>query len=136
MKKTLRGGEGYKEAKNLSKVKASYKISTADGKVLKEQAEPVDFVVDNADVPDVIDTCIRKMKDKEQAEFEVAASVAYGSEGNAELGVEADQALVVEVDVASIEFAKESWDLEGAQKLETAEARRIMGNDWFKKVHG
>ncbi len=84
------------------------------------------------DFPAGLETGLMKMKKGERAEMTVKPNYGFGSSGLASKGVPGGATLVYDVHLSSFERAKESWQLDGEQKLEQSRLFKEKGTAYFK----
>jgi len=81
-------------------------------------------------VPKGVEMALEKMKRKEEAQISIVPSLTVGG-----LGVPKDNQEVLKYDInlKSFERAKESWQMDGEEKLEQSKIFKAKGTDFFKQ---
>ncbi|XP_009349114.2 peptidyl-prolyl cis-trans isomerase FKBP62 [Pyrus x bretschneideri] len=139
IKKILKEGEGYERPNEGAVVKLKLIGKLQDGKefLKKGHAEGEDlfeFKTDEEQVIDGLDRAVLTMKKGEVALLTIAPEYAFGSlESQQELAVVPPNSTVnYEVELASFEKDKESWDMNTEEKIEAAGKKKEEGNALFK----
>ncbi|KAM1265581.1 hypothetical protein ACFX2J_035250 [Malus domestica] len=139
IKKILKEGEGYERPNEGAVVKLKLIGKLQDGKefLKKGHAEGEDlfeFKTDEEQVIDGLDRAVLTMKKGEVALLTIAPEYAFGSsESHQELAVVPPNSTVnYEVELASFEKDKESWDMNTEEKIEAAGKKKEEGNALFK----
>ena len=70
------------------------------------------------------------MKKNEQAQISIIPKLAQGGTGVPQV---IDSSIVYDINLKTFERAKESWQLDGEQKLEQASIFKDKGTDFFKQ---
>lgn len=125
-------GRGWKNPNEGAQVKVHY--VGRHGENVFEDRE-VEFTIGDGVIANVIeglDIAIKRMKEGEKCRLDIKPSMAYGSKGNPELGVPPDADLVYDVELHSFENAKESWEMEPAEKLQQSIIAKEKGTKFFK----
>jgi len=132
MKRTKTAGEGYDQPNDGSQVEIEIK-GCVNGKVFDERT--VEFELgEGLDkcVPRGVEFALEKMKKNEVAQVTLKPEYGFGSEGNLDKVVPPDATLVYDITLIKFEKAKESWQLDGDQKLEQARIFKEKGTKHFK----
>lgn len=80
-----------------------------------------------------IDHAIKKFIRGERSKLKIKAEYAYGSQGNPAYNIPAGAELTYEVTLKTFEKAKESWELDTAEKLEQSAIVKDKGTKFFKE---
>eukprot|EP00271_Cylindrocystis_brebissonii_P015505 TRINITY_DN38413_c0_g1_i1.p1 TRINITY_DN38413_c0_g1~~TRINITY_DN38413_c0_g1_i1.p1 ORF type:complete len:597 (-),score=203.22 TRINITY_DN38413_c0_g1_i1:734-2524(-) len=139
MKKVLVEGEGYEKPNDGAKVTGRYVARLQDGTVFEmkghEEGSPFEFLTDEEQVIEGLDKAVMKMKKGEKAIITIAPQYAFKGEGykGPMAEVPPNATVVYEMELLSFVKAKESWDLENAEKIAAAGTRKEEGNVLFKE---
>uniref|UniRef100_A0ACD5Y8V9 Uncharacterized protein n=1 Tax=Avena sativa TaxID=4498 RepID=A0ACD5Y8V9_AVESA len=138
LKKVLTDGEGYERPNEGSVVTVKITGKLQDGTVFSKKGhneqEPFEFKTDEEAVIEGLDRAVLNMKKGEVALVTIPPEYAYGStESKQDLAVvPANSTVIYEVELVSFVKDKESWDLNNAEKIEAAGAKKEEGNALFK----
>ena len=77
-----------------------------------------------------VELALEKMKKNEQAQISIIPKLAQGGTGVPQV---IDSSIVYDINLKTFERAKESWQLDGEQKLEQASIFKDKGTDFFKQ---
>ena len=90
-------------------------------------------------IPRGVELALQKIKNSEKAHITFAPAYGFGRAGCPQFGIPASTAegsngntLVYDLHLKSFERAKESWQLDGEQKLEQAKLFKDKGTLFFK----
>ncbi|XP_029005748.1 peptidyl-prolyl cis-trans isomerase FKBP5 [Betta splendens] len=95
----------------------------------------VGFIVGESEdkgVPLGVDRAMDKMQKGESCVLYLKPKYAFGSEGNQEYKVGPDREVVYEVTLKDFQRAKESWEMDLNEKLDSAAGVKHKGNQYFK----
>lgn len=84
-------------------------------------------------IPRGVEMAIEKMKKKESCRIIVKPQYGFGEEGLPTEKIPANAVLEYDIVLATFERAKESWQLDGEQKLEQAKLFKERGTKFFKE---
>jgi len=132
IKRTRTAGEGYDQPNDGSQVEIQIR-GVANRKVFDERK--VEFEVGEGldkDIPRGIELALEKMKKNEVAQITLKPSSGFGVAGNISKGVPPDTTLTYDVTLIKFEKAKESWQLDAAQKVDQAQIFKEKGTKHFK----
>uniref|UniRef100_A0ACD5ZV90 Uncharacterized protein n=2 Tax=Avena sativa TaxID=4498 RepID=A0ACD5ZV90_AVESA len=138
LKKVLKEGEGYERPNEGGVVTVKITGKLQDGTVFSkkghDEQEPFEFKTDEEAVIEGLDRAVLNMKKGEVALVTIPPEYAYGStESKQDLAVvPANSTVIYEVELVSFVKDKESWDLNNAEKIEAAGAKKEEGNALFK----
>lgn len=124
-------GEGYDHPNDGGTVTA-----VLNGKISNEVffKEEVNFVLGEgkeSGIPRGVELALEKMKKNEEAQIYLIPKLAQGGTG---VPSSAENATIMyDIQLKSFERAKESWQLDGEQKLEQAVIFKEKGTDFFKQ---
>lgn len=133
VKRTRKAGEGLDHPNDDSLVEVSVRGECA-GKVVEERK--LSFSLGEGQeqgLPRGVEMAIEKMKKLEEARVKIGPAYAFGAEGDASKGVPAGATVEYDITLHSFERAKESWQLDGEQKLEQAGVFKEKGTNFFKQ---
>ncbi len=132
VKRTKTAGEGLDHPNDDSLV--NVKLLGRHGDTIVDERE-LSFSLGEGQehgVPGGLETALQKMKKGEVARVSLSPANAFGAAGDATRGVPANATLVYDVTLSTFERAKESWQLDGEQKLEQAKLFKEKGTEFFK----
>lgn len=93
------------------------------------------MTVDDEELFPGFDHALKSMSAGEKALFVFSPKQAFGTPGNADLGVPPNTSLKAEVTLVELdETFKESWQMEPNEKIDAAEFRKSLGNKLFQQV--
>ncbi|XP_037975665.2 FK506-binding protein 59 [Plutella xylostella] len=84
-------------------------------------------------VPDGLERALEKFLKGEKSRVTLKPKYAFKSEGNAVLGVPSNSSVEYTVKLTNFERAKESWAMDGPEKLEQAKIYKEKGTNYFKQ---
>ncbi|GBG79509.1 hypothetical protein CBR_g29656 [Chara braunii] len=139
VKKVLKEGTGYEKPNEGATVNVKLLGTLEDGSVFESRGvdegdELLTFVTGEEQVIPGLDKAVLLMKNEEKAVITVGPEYGYGAteyRGNKGV-VPPNSKLTFEVDMVSFVKEKESWDMDNAEKVETAAKRKEEGNALFK----
>lgn len=135
VKKVLQKATGYSTVHEGRQVTVHYEIRTPDGTVVEStfDGEPRSFAAGTCTVLDALDVGVLEMKVGERAEFTASPEWLYDPETrDSPLPTDVEYlTLVVEI-LEQVE-GKNTWDMDVAEKVAVAEARKAEGNSLFKR---
>ena len=135
VRRTLNAGAGYTTPNEGSRCVINLKgVEDASGRVFDERAQ-LEFEIGEGaacNIPEGLELALVKFKKAEKSLVYLKASRAWGSSGCADLGIGANASVHYEVEMVSFEKAKESWQLNGKEKIEQAELLKNKGAELFK----
>ncbi|GBP52482.1 Xylulose kinase [Eumeta japonica] len=79
-----------------------------------------------------IERALEKFQKDEKSRLTIQPKYGFKSEGNAELGVPPNTAVEYIVKLNNFEKAKESWAMDGSEKLDQAKIYKEKGTNYFK----
>ncbi|CAH2040153.1 unnamed protein product, partial [Iphiclides podalirius] len=79
-----------------------------------------------------IERALEKFTKGEKSRLTIAPKYGFKSEGSSELGVPPDATLEYTVKLVNFEKAKETWAMDGSEKLEQAQIFKEKGTNYFK----
>jgi FK506-binding protein 4/5 len=79
-----------------------------------------------------LERALEKFLKDEKSRITLQPKYAFKSEGNAELGVPPNSAVEYTVKLTNFEKSKESWSMDGSEKLEQAKIFKEKGTNYFK----
>ncbi|KAJ8245622.1 hypothetical protein GJAV_G00272720 [Gymnothorax javanicus] len=87
---------------------------------------------ENLGLPVGLEKAIMAMEQGEESLFTIAPKYGYGSTGNAKYNIPANATLQYTLKLAAFEKAKESWEMNTAEKLEQSAIVKEKGTQYFK----
>ncbi|XP_018621361.2 peptidyl-prolyl cis-trans isomerase FKBP4-like isoform X6 [Scleropages formosus] len=84
-------------------------------------------------LPAGVETAIMSMEEGEESVFTLTPKYGFGKAGNAEFHVPPDAALQYRIKLSEFEKARESWQMNMAEKLEESSAAKEKGARFFKE---
>lgn len=130
IKRVITPGSGYTSPNEGARCVINLKGSLADGKVFDERNN-VEFEIgegSNVDVIEPIENALIKFKKDEKSRLAIKSKKFFPAKFN----VPDHSEIVYEIELVSFEKAKESWQLNTAEKLEQSELLKNKGGDFFK----
>lgn len=111
-------------------------VATRDGKEFDRRTD-LTFVLgegEDLDIPKGLELGIEKMKKEEEGQITLSPKNGFGQKGCEKLGIPGSDIypLVYEINLKTFERAKESWQMDGDQKLVEAKIYREKGTEFFK----
>lgn len=134
IRRKLNGGTGYSSPNDGARVVVNLKGIDLNGRVFDER-ENLEFEIgegSNLNIIPGIEQALTKFKNEEHSRLSIKSNLAWGSKGCQEFGIGENADVVYEVQLKSFEKAKESWQLNGKEKLEQCELFKNKGTDFFK----
>lgn len=145
IKKTLIDSKQWKKPNEGAKVTLRATGKLQDGTVFMSYPEgsELTFITDENQVPEGLDQAVMKMKESEKALITVAPSYGYGEAGKAVeqnapgpiqllAPVPPNATLTYELELVSMENAKESWDMSDQEKVEAAASKKEKANKLYR----
>lgn len=134
IKSYIKEGQGYATPNDYAAVSIKFSAKH-DGKVVLEESESKFTLgeVDDLKITQAVEAAVRKMKLQERSRFTCSPTYCYGSEGNKELNIPGGAAIVYDIELTSFEKSKAVYDMDGGEKLQQAEIRKMKGTEFFKK---
>ncbi|XP_048005717.1 FK506-binding protein 59 isoform X1 [Leguminivora glycinivorella] len=86
----------------------------------------------DSNVCEGVERALEKFLKGEKSRLTIQPKYAFKSEGNTDLGVPANTAVEYVVKLTNFEKAKESWSMDGPEKLEQAKIYKEKGTNYFK----
>jgi len=141
IKRTQEAGEGFDHPNDGGLVTIDLVGMEQNGKTKFDQRENLTFVLgEGADlnIPMGLELALEKIKKNEKAHITLSSNYGFGRAGCAQFGIPGaiegttGSKLIYEVYLKSFERAKESWQLDGEQKVEQARVLKEKGTIFFK----
>eukprot|EP00898_Chlorokybus_atmophyticus_P000263 jgi/Chlat1/1237/Chrsp115S00751 len=137
MMKVLKEGEGYQTPNEGAKVQVKLTGRLSDGTVFEqrtEEGQELEFMTGEEQVVAGLDKAVLKMKKGQHVLLTVAPEYGYGVQETAGplATIPANSTLQYEVEMVSFVKAKESWEMDTAEKLEQAAKKKEEGNAFYK----
>lgn len=83
-------------------------------------------------IPEGLETALEKFKKGEKSVIKLSPKYAFGAEGKPSLGVPPGASVEYEAELRSFEKAKESWEMDQAEKIEQAKTCKDKGTQFLK----
>lgn len=134
IRRKIKAGNGYSSPNDGARVVVNLKGMDSTGRVF-DQRENVEFEIGEGSTMNIIpgiEQALTKFKKDEHSRLLIKSNQAWGSKGNQEFGLPESSDIVYEVELKSFEKAKESWQLNGKEKIEQSELFKNKGTDLFK----
>jgi FK506-binding protein 4/5 len=134
VRRVLKSGLGYTSPNDGARVVINLKGTDANGRVFDER-QNVEFEMGEANELNIcpgVEKALLKFKKDELSRLYLKSQVAWGAAGCPHFNIEPNTDVVYEVELTSFEKCKESWQLNGGEKLEQAELFKNKGTDHFK----
>lgn len=141
IKRTREAGKGFDPPNDEGLATIDLIGKDQNGKAVFDQREDITFVLgEGADlnIPIGIELALEKIKMKEMVHLTLLSSYGFGRAGWPLFGIPGTveggtgNKLTYEIYLKSFERAKESWELDGEQKVEQARILKDKGNIFFK----
>lgn len=135
LKKKIKEGSGYKRPNDGSKVQLKYTLTVEGAPApLVSLNVPTEFVLGSGTLPEALDLALPKMDKGEVARVTTHDSdFLFSAEENKKRGFPVGkQKFIFDVELVDFEKAKESWDMDFTEKMETAKVDKEAGNTFFK----
>lgn len=141
VRRVITKGSGYAMPNDGSRVVVNLKgVETVSGRVFDER-QNLEFEIGENTTNDgkALNLCpgaeqaLLKFKQGEKSKIHIKSSQAWGSQGFAEFGLAPHTDVTYEIELVNFEKAKDSWQLNGDEKLEQSELMKNKGTEKFKK---
>ena len=135
IKRTIKAGEGYASPNDGSRVVINLKGTDSDGRVFDERKN-LEFELGegaSCNVLESIEYALTKLKKEEICRLQIKSNKAWGTNGNKLFNIPENADVTYEIELKEFEKAKESWQLNGKEKLEQSELLKNKGSDLFKE---
>lgn len=142
IKRTREAGEGFDHPNDGGIVTVDLVGIQVDTKRIFDRRNDLTFVLgegSDLSIPRGVELALQKIKKSEKAHITLAPAYGFGRAGCPQFGIPASTAegsngntLVYDIHLKSFERAKESWQLDGEQKLEQAKLFKDKGTLFFK----
>ncbi|CAF0704130.1 unnamed protein product [Brachionus calyciflorus] len=135
IRRKIKAGSGYSSPNDGARVVVNLKGMDSTGRVF-DQRENVEFEIGEGSSLNIIpgiEQALTKFKKEEHSRLLIKSNQAWGSKANQEFGLSENSDVVYEVELKSFEKAKESWQLNGKEKIEQSELLKNKGTDLFKQ---
>ncbi|KAL4419972.1 hypothetical protein ABPG75_007070 [Micractinium tetrahymenae] len=137
MKKTLADTDDWKKPNAGAQATVTYTARVLpDGPVFDEKRDdaPLQFTTDEGQVIEGLDLAVMKMKEGERALVTIAPHYAWGEQESQQALATVPAGASVEYDITLKSFvkAKDSWEMDTAEKLAAATTQKDKGNTAFK----
>lgn len=132
IRRNVTAGEGY-QTPNDGALLNVHIIGRVNGTVFDER--DVKFPLGEGseyNIPEGLETALEKFKKGEKSVIKLSPKYAFGAEGNPSLGVPPGASVEYEAELSSFEKAKESWEMDQAEKIEQAKTCKERGTQFLK----
>lgn len=135
IKRIVESGEGLDHPNEDSQVEVELKGTWGPDQTVFEERNLTFSLGEGleVDLPQGVELALEKMKKKEVCQVTIQPAYGFGSVGKPSLKVPAQAVLSYTINLKSFERAKESWQMDGEQKLEQAKLLKDKGTIFFKK---
>jgi FK506-binding protein 4/5 len=137
IRRVLKPGSGYATPNDGARVVVNLKgFETVSGRVFDER-QNFEFEIGEGSTQNVcegVEHALLKFKKDEQSRIFLRANQVWGGKGCTSFGLAVGTDVTYEIEVKSFEKSKESWQLNGAEKLEQSELFKNKGTDLFKVI--
>ena len=130
VRRVIKAGSGYTTPNEGARCVVNLKGALKDGTVFDERKN-VEFEIGegvNVDIIEQIESALIKFKKDEHSRLTIKSKKSLPARFNVPDHAE----ITYEVELVNFEKAKESWQLNGKEKLEQAELLKNKGGDFFK----
>jgi FK506-binding protein 4/5 len=135
VRRVLKAGSGYTSPNDGSRVVVNLKGMDNNGRVF-DGRQNLEFEIGevNAElyICEGLEQSLLKFKKGEHSRLHIKANLAWGLTGCQHFNVEPNTDVIYEVELTSFEKCKESWQLNGGEKLEQGELLKNRGTEHFK----
>lgn len=134
IRRTLKAGDGYQTPNEGARCVISLKGVDSNNRVFDER-DNVEFEIgegSRVQIVEGVEQALTRFKKGENSRLFIKSTHAFGAKGNEQFGVAPHTDVVYEVELKSFEKAKESWQLNGKEKLEQSELLKNKGTELFK----
>ena len=134
VRRVLRAGSGYTSPNDGARCVVSLRGWDSSGRVF-DQRENVEFELGegaSVNVCQGVEQALFKFKKDELSRVNIRSSQAWGAKGYVEWGIEPNADVTYEIELKNFEKCKESWQLNGGEKLEQSELLKNKGTELFK----
>jgi tetratricopeptide (TPR) repeat protein len=135
IRRTIKAGRGYASPNDGARVVVNLKGTDSQGRVFDERKN-FEFELGegaNHNVLESIENALTKFKKEEISRLYIKSSKAWGGKGNKLFNIPENADVTYEIELKDFEKAKESWQLNGKEKLEQSELLKNRGADFFKE---
>lgn len=126
-------GSGSENPNDGAQVTVELQGKLQDGKVFDTRT--VSFTLgegSESNICEGIERALEKFTLGEKSRLTLQPKYAYKSEGNSEMGVPPNSVVEYTVKLVNFEKVKESWAMDGAEKLQQAKIMKEKGTSYFK----
>ncbi|KAM9807908.1 peptidyl-prolyl cis-trans isomerase FKBP4 [Neosynchiropus ocellatus] len=133
IRRVLTRGQGYSKPNEGSAVEVAVQ-GTFNGRVFDERE--MKFEVGDGEIlglPVGVEKAIMAMEQGEEALFHIKPKYGFGTEDNAKYNIPAGETIQYRIKLTAFEKAKESWEMNTAEKLEQSSVVKEKGTQYFKE---
>lgn len=133
MRRVIKEGSGYTTPNEMARCVVSLKGKDGEGRVFDERE--VEFEIGEGarhNIIEGVEKALLKFKKEERSLLTIKSSKAWGAKGCEQFKIPPHTNVTYEVELKRFEKAKESWQLNGKEKLEQSEIMKNKGNELFK----
>ena len=135
IRRVIKEGSGFTTPNEMSRCVVQLVGKDATGRVFDDRE--VEFEIGEGsrfNIIEGIETALTKFKKDERSLLFIKSSRAWGAKGctNFSIQIEPNADVTYEVELLRFEKTKESWQLNGKEKLEQSELMKNKGNELFK----
>ncbi|CAN9499258.1 unnamed protein product [Ophioblennius macclurei] len=133
IRRIITRGQGYAKPNEGAAVEVTVQ-GTCDGRVFDERE--LKFEVGDGEslgLPLGVEKAIMAMEQGEEAIFNLKPKYGFGNEGNARFNIPGGATLQYKIKLSAFEKAKESWEMNTAEKIEQSGIVKEKGTQYFKE---
>ncbi|MED6231746.1 Peptidyl-prolyl cis-trans isomerase fkbp4 [Ataeniobius toweri] len=133
IRRIITKGEGYSKPNEGAVVEVFVK-GTCDGRVFDERE--LKFEIGDGEsfgLPSGVEKAIMAMEQGEEALFTMKPKYGFGNAGNEKYNIPSGATLQYKITLTAFEKAKESWEMNTAEKLEQSGIVKEKGTQYFKE---
>jgi FK506-binding protein 4/5 len=135
IKRIVKAGEGYASPNDGSRVVVNLKGTDSEGRVFDDRKN-LEFELgegSSSNVLESIEYALTKFKKEEISRLQIKSDKAWGTTGNKLFNIPENADVTYEIELKEFEKVKESWQLNGKEKIEQSELLKNKGSDLFKE---
>lgn len=132
IRRILTRGQGYSKPNEGAAVEVTLE-GTYNGRVFDERE--LQFEIGDGEslgLPNGVEKAIMAMEQGEEALFNLKPRYGFGNAGKAQFNIPGDATLQYKIKLSAFEKAKESWEMNTAEKIEQSGIVKEKGTQYFK----
>uniref|UniRef100_A0A665VJ51 peptidylprolyl isomerase n=1 Tax=Echeneis naucrates TaxID=173247 RepID=A0A665VJ51_ECHNA len=133
IRRIITKGQGYSKPNEGAAVEVTVE-ATSEGRVFDERE--LKFEIGDGDslgLPAGVEKAIMSMEQGEESLFTIKPKYGFGNAGNANYNIPGGATLQYKIKLTAFEKAKESWEMNTAEKLEQSSIVKVKGTQYFKE---